>query len=1184
MTRHAVSQSTHPTRSHLAVLLVLLFCLAAPLAARAQAQAPGEEAVLAGAGSVTWSTGVVQVQERPLQGPTFTRDTKPFAVSANDWTQSDYSTSLLPWTLAAPGQGLPDGAAVATGSDSGTRLSLPEGVQIQLDQDSAVILPTRDAPDRLRLEKGRAWIRTRRPLTLQTAQGEVRLTGTEVVLSAGPTATAVTLVEGQARLGGRELQAGQEATLGEGSGPVRVVEIDLDTRRSWVRERVAPDAFALRPFYADEARRGEARRQAMATLEAEPSDAGALVEMARVYLDEGRPEDAASALDRAGSDSRVMPVRGRAHLLRGDHDQARQVLETWLSLPGEEEAANRLQPNLDLGIALWAGSDLEGARRHLETALRLAPEDPYALATTGYLVDFQDGDSRRAAERLRRAIQAIPEQPLFHSQLGDAYASLGQTGAAVAEYRRTIDLDPEADSSTWLRLGSAYTRSGQTDQALEAFSNYRQRSLSPTAEVHASLSSGYAALLDDRLEEAWTESNQALAASQALDPSLQFLALDLQGLVLTRQRDYTKAIQQYRAALDLRPGDPFVTHDLGLAMLDTGEQTTALELLTQARQRMPSSAAVRANLGMASALLGMPRRAQAELEQAVALSPGQGHLWDTLSDVYEQQDMVDAAGRMRMQGRMLSPLLIAPRPLQFELGADVSESTGPSYQAAVSGRTGNVALSGRSNLDRALAGANQPTSQTQGLADLRQQAKVLGGSAELGWMMSPSDRLWVSYYGGPFEVRGVGQKTLSTPQDLNVGYYRELGPSTGLWLRYRTLALSQQFDAQDPSYARGLIADTHSDLSEQSLEVRLDQQLSHANTLSLGYATLSADVDTRTLNISPNRNTETDLNQNVTRFWLSDRWRMGRDWSLDLGATFDQAREHSLVHSYGRSGNLVATTPIQGTGSTVNPFMGLRYRPSLGAHLDLTVLRQSDIGQRVADSLHLSGTEATSSVALQSRSRLYSYNYLLPALVSSTTLFPLDQTDMVAMDVNSPTGIALPYWDYRLNYGTEVGANTYLSAQLFRSEVFPTDVDLTSPSAIRAPWNLSNRSRLQGGQVQLEWWNSRDAVASVDYKYRDYRFLDGPQARDFWLQVPAHDVQVRMVKQVASNLAFEVAPEWQSRVLLQQGMFVPDNLTTNLLLHWTPVPETRLSVGYENLFSINPTLAKGWLMVLRARF
>jgi len=1171
-----------PARWRVAGLALLLVCLVTALSA--WAQAPGEEVAAAGAGSVTWSTGVVQVQERPLQGPTFTRDTKPFAVSANDWTQPEYTTSLLPWTLAAPGQGLPDGAAVATGMGSGTRLSLPEGVQIQLDQDSAVVLPTREAPDRLRLEKGRAWIRTRRPLTLKTAQGEVRLTGTEVVLTAGPTATSVALVEGRVRLGDRDLQAGQEATLGEGTAEVRVVDIDLDTQRSWVRERVAADAFALRPFHADDRSRGETRKRAMAALEVDPAESGALVDLARVHLDEGRPEDAISVLDRAGADRRALPVRGRLHLLKGEYDQARQTLETFLSQPVEGEGGNQVQPNLDLGVALWAANDLTGARQRLATALQLAPDDAYVLATTGYLVDFQDGDYSLAADRLRQAIQAIPRVALFHGQLGDAYASLGQTGSAVSEYRRTLELQPQADSSTWLRLGSAYTRLGQTDQALEAFSNYRQRSLSPTAEVHASLSSGYTALLDDRLDEAWDESNRALAASQALDPSLQFLALDLQGLVLTRQRDYTKAMQQYRAALALRPGDPFVTNDLGLAMLDTGEQTSALDLLTQARQRMPGSAAVRANLGMASALLGMPRRAQAELEQAVALSPAQGQLWDTLSDVYEQQDLVDAAGRMRMQGRMLSPLLVAPRPVQLELGADVSESIGPSYQAALSGRVGNLALSGRSNLDRALAGANQPTSQTQGLADLRQQAKVLGGSAELGWMVSPSDRLWGSYYGGPFEVRGVGQKTLSTPQDLNLGYYRELGPATGLWLRYRSLALSQQFDALDPSHARGVVADTHSDLSEQSFEARLDQQLGRANTLSLGFADLRAEVGTRTLNVSPHRNTQTDLNQHVFRFWLSDRIRLGRDWSLDLGATFDQVQEDSLVRSYGRSGNLVATTPIEGTGSTVNPFMGLRYRPSLGSHLDLTVVRQSDIGQRVADSLQLSGTEATSSVALQSRSRLYSYNYLLPALVSSTTLFPLDQTDMVAMDVNSATGIALPYWDYRLSYGTEVGANAYLSAQLFRSEVFPTDVDMSSTAAIQAPGNPFSRSRLQGGQMQLEWWNASDAVASLDYKYRDYRFLDGPQARDLWVQVPAHDVRLRVVKQVASNVAFEVAPEWQSRVLLDRTFFVPDNLTSNVLVHWTPVPDTRLSVGYENLFSINPTLPKGWLMVLRARF
>lgn len=77
----------------------------------------------------------------------------------------------------------------------------------------------------------------------------------------------------------------------------------------------------------------------------------------------------------------------------------------------------------------------------------------------------------QAADLLREARQDDPvlrTNPVASYNLGNAYLGMGQLDAAIAEYQRAIDLDPDYGKA-WNNMGLAYARGGHTNSALEAF-------------------------------------------------------------------------------------------------------------------------------------------------------------------------------------------------------------------------------------------------------------------------------------------------------------------------------------------------------------------------------------------------------------------------------------------------------------------------------------------------------------------------------------------------------------------------------------------------------------------------------------------------------------------------------------------------------------------------------------------
>ena len=90
------------------------------------------------------------------------------------------------------------------------------------------------------------------------------------------------------------------------------------------------------------------------------------------------------------------------------------------------------------------GRNLDKARRMIETAVKLRPNDGYIVDSLGWAL-YRMGDLEKAARELERAVELRPEDPIINDHLGDAYWKVGRRAEARFQWHRALSLEPEAE-------------------------------------------------------------------------------------------------------------------------------------------------------------------------------------------------------------------------------------------------------------------------------------------------------------------------------------------------------------------------------------------------------------------------------------------------------------------------------------------------------------------------------------------------------------------------------------------------------------------------------------------------------------------------------------------------------------------------------------------------------------------
>jgi tetratricopeptide (TPR) repeat protein len=136
-----------------------------------------------------------------------------------------------------------------------------------------------------------------------------------------------------------------------------------------------------------------------------------------------------------------------------------------------------LKAMFDQATVLYNQQHFTQAAAMYEQALPLAKEKnvPIVLARLGdtyekaavqeQSVDARTQDQQKAIDYYQKAIQATPDDPSLHNNLGSVYAGMGKVADAQAEFQKAAELNPAGASGYYYNLGVVMVNQGKMDEA-----------------------------------------------------------------------------------------------------------------------------------------------------------------------------------------------------------------------------------------------------------------------------------------------------------------------------------------------------------------------------------------------------------------------------------------------------------------------------------------------------------------------------------------------------------------------------------------------------------------------------------------------------------------------------------------------------------------------------------------------
>ncbi len=202
------------------------------------------------------------------------------------------------------------------------------------------------------------------------------------------------------------------------------------------------------------------------------------------------------------------------------------------------------------GQRLYDQGQYDASRKMLESAVRLAPQNP-ALQVNLAMVFFQGmGDYQRAVDILSETTRSAPNNSDAHTLLGKAYLSLNQIQQAREAFARAARVDSlNWEVHNW--LGLAHMRSNDPNGALASFTSAaRLAPWQPAPHLHLS-----------RVFAQLGNSAQATVANQNF----------------TRLQPLEESVERFKEKVALFPDSTRAHALLGLAYVEQGRKEAAAQ-------------------------------------------------------------------------------------------------------------------------------------------------------------------------------------------------------------------------------------------------------------------------------------------------------------------------------------------------------------------------------------------------------------------------------------------------------------------------------------------------------------------------------------------------------------------------------------------------------------------------------
>ena len=292
-------------------------------------------------------------------------------------------------------------------------------------------------------------------------------------------------------------------------------------------------------------------------------------------------------------------------------DQTWETVAAMVQVPVDGDTRGKLNAGSTLnsrayqyyeqGMGYLQRGDPPSVDKAISALQKSAAEDPqyvFAMAGLGdaYAVKYaltKDPQWMRLATQYgNRASGMNPDLPPVHHTLGKIYQNSGKFDEALAEFRRTLELNPMAIDAAH-RVAHIYALQGKTAEAEES---YKQ--------------------VISRMPSYW----------------LGYSGL---GEIYYTQGKFKDAAEQYQRMIECQPDNPMGYENLGGAYTQMGNYQEAIAVLQKGLAVQPSPE-LWSDLGAAYMFTGENAKAAEAMKKAVELNPHDHVLWRNLADSYRQ--------------------------------------------------------------------------------------------------------------------------------------------------------------------------------------------------------------------------------------------------------------------------------------------------------------------------------------------------------------------------------------------------------------------------------------------------------------------------------------------------------------------------------------------------------------------
>lgn len=275
-------------------------------------------------------------------------------------------------------------------------------------------------------------------------------------------------------------------------------------------------------------------------------------------------------------------------------------------------------------------------------------QDPFALGVA--LMD-QGAKLSLAVLCFEAALKRDANHIEAWSRLGAAQAQNECEEAAIRALEQCVKLDPRNEGAL-MNLAVSYTNEGYENAAYATMERWLATKY-PDLVTQAAQDNPYLG----RLELHKKVTDLFIKAAQ-LSPDIANMDVDVQaglGVLFYGNEEYDKAVDCFRAAINVRPNDPLLWNRLGATLANSSRPEQAIEAYYKALELRPSFVRARYNVGVSCINIGCYREAVEHLLSALSLhdtgatetGTDSKNLYETLRRVFlamDRQDLIKKVG------------------------------------------------------------------------------------------------------------------------------------------------------------------------------------------------------------------------------------------------------------------------------------------------------------------------------------------------------------------------------------------------------------------------------------------------------------------------------------------------------------------------------------------------------------